>query len=120
MNMRPPDVELFALYHLGLDGDGVYKFRNLTDVAKIFRVQAQTVQQWLCESSMDPDSMSQVEFNLAKWHVEAQFVAATGAQALAQRAWDAYTLALKHLDPHRVYHSVDYDDLWGDGWKGDS
>ncbi len=118
--MCPADVELFALYHLGLDGNGAYKFRNLTDVARIFRVDTQTVQQWLLEHAMDPDSMSQVEFDLAKWHVEAQFVAVADAHALAQRAWNAYTVALKHRDPHRVHHSVDYDDLWGDGWRGDS
>ena len=117
---RPAPKDLFALYHLGLDAQGSYRFRNLSDVARTCAASPETVLQWLRESRIDPDTISHVDFNLSKWHVEAQFVAAADAGALVQKAWDGYQAAARdRRDPERVFHDVDYDDIWGDGRDAD-
>lgn len=116
--MRPSAVELFAFYHLGLDATGKYRFRNLADAARHYGVERSTILAWLRADFLDPDTVSHVDFNLTRWHVEAQFVAPEGVSALVAQAWQGYHEALKRRDPSRVFHDVDYDDIWGDG-KGE-
>jgi len=113
--MRPSPLELFALYHLGLDREWRYRFRNLADCAKIYAVPSATVLQWLQADGCDPDTVSHVDYNLTRWHVDAQFVQPQDAQALVAQAWHGYGEALARRDPSRVFHDVDYDDIWGDG-----
>ncbi len=115
--MRPSAVELFALYHLGLDREGRYRFRNLSDCARIYGVEGATVLRWLQADGADPDTVSHVDFNLTRWHVDAQFVQAEDAPTLIAKAWNGYCEALARRDPSRVFHDVDYDDIWGDGAK---
>lgn len=113
--MRPSPIELFAFYHLGLDSDGSYKFRNVSDCARRYKVDNATVQQWLREAAIDPETVGQVPFNLARFHVDAQFISEDKKKALVQEAWSGYQQALRRRDPSRFHHHVDYDDLWGDG-----
>lgn len=113
--MRPSPIELFAFYHLGLDSDGSYKFRNVSDCARRYQVDNATVQRWLREAAIDPETVGQVPFNLARFHVDAQFVGDAQKKALVQEAWRGYQQALQRRDPSRFHHHVDYDDLWGDG-----
>ena len=113
--MRPTPIDLFAFYHLGLDADGSYRFRNVNDCAKRWQVDNATVQTWLREAAIDPETVGQVPFNLTRFHVDAQFVVADKARDLVQQAWRGYQDALRLREPGRFHHDVDYDDLWGDG-----
>lgn len=112
---RPDPKELFALYHLGLDREGRYKFRNLAEVAKIYGVDNRQVLVWLQDDGTDPDTVKQVDYNLTKWHVEAQFVPPEGAADLIRTAWEGYQTARKSgKGSGQFHHDVDYDDIWGD------
>ncbi len=112
--MRPKPIELFAFYHLGLDSDGTYKFRNLADCARRWNTDAQTIQQWLQESRIDAETAKTVPVNLSRWHVDAQFAARDQVPALVRDAWQAYGKALQQRSPGQFHFDVDYDDLWGD------
>jgi hypothetical protein len=112
---RPDDRTLFALYHLGLDPVGRYRFRNLHECAKAVGTDTATLQQWLEDARIDQDTASRVDFNVTKWHVEAQFVAPADAPALIDRAWTGYQHALRDRGTGDFRHDVDYDDIWGDG-----
>lgn len=111
---KPSNVEIFALYHLGLDRSGVYRFRNLSDCARVYGVDPSTFMTWLSGAQLDPDMVGTVEFNMAKWHAEAQFVAATDAERLIAEAHAGYGEALRRRKPGTFFHAVDYDDIWGD------
>jgi len=111
---RPDARELFGLYHLGLDREGRYRFRNLSECGRVLDVDPGQLMDWLREVQMDPDSVGQVDFNMAKWHAEAQFVSPAEADALLDRAHAGYVEALQRRAPGRFFHQVDYDDIWGD------
>lgn len=117
--MKPTPQQLFALYHLGLDEQGSYKFRNLGECARKLQVSPQEVQDWLKRARIDAETVGHVEFPLSKWHAEAQFVAQDKASEFIENAWKAYCEALAKSRGDRFHHSVDYDDLWGDGWNSD-
>ena len=121
MTTTPPQTtpkSLFALYHLGLDGQGAYRFRNLQQCARELKLDAGQLTRMLQSARIDAETLGQVEFPLSKWHVEAQFVAADAAQDLIDRAWTTYQEALQkaQLGSGKFHHSVNYDDLWGDGY----
>lgn len=116
---KPDAKSLFALYHLGLDPYGRYKFRNLHDCARALGVETATLLQWLEQGRIDQDTVSRADFNVAKWHVEAQFVTAADAAQLVEKAWATYQDALRKSAGDRVIHDVDYDDIWGDAQKDD-
>jgi hypothetical protein len=118
-NAKPDAKSLFALYHLGLDRYGQYKFRNLHDCARALGAETATLLQWLEQDRIDQDTVSRVDFNVAKWHVEAQFVKPGEAAKLVDSAWTAYRQALHKPSGDRVIHDVDYDDIWGDADKGE-
>lgn len=117
MSLEPK--ALFALYHLGLDANGSYRFRNLAQCARHLQLDHARLRQLLSAARIDPDTVGHVDFPLSTFHAEAQFVAQSAAQALIDTAWSGYQEALGRIDPSRFHHSVDYDDLWGDGWNSD-
>ena len=112
MAERPEPKALFAFYHLGLDSDGVYKFRNLPDCAKRWNTTLAEVQRWLQAAQIDAEAVKQVPFNLTRFHVDAQFVAPADAPRLIDEAWRGYQLALRNRRADHFQHDVDYDDAW--------
>ena len=109
--LRPSARDLFALYHLGLHGDGRHGFVNLADVARMYNTDRKTAMSWLKDAAIDPDTVGSVAFNLSALHVDAMFVA-TGEQAgFIDKAWSGYRAALKQAVPGRFVHDHDYDDL---------
>lgn len=119
-NVKPSDLELFALYHLGLDGQGAYRFRNLAECARHLHASPGQVQQWLQQAGIDADAVKAVPFNLTKCHVDAQFVALDQASAFVQTTWAAFQQARKgRSQAGDFHHDVNYDDIWGDGHQGD-
>lgn len=119
--MHPQPRELFALYHLGLDQQGKYRFRNIEQCARLLQVEVGTLQKLLQAARIDAGTMGEVEYPLSTWHVEAQFVAQDGAEDLVNRAWTAYQEALQkaQLGSGKFHHTVNYDDLWGDGYDSE-
>lgn len=120
--MQRPDAQtLFALYHLGLDGSGVYKFRNLAECARHCQVSIAQLQRWLQEDRIDADAVKAVPFNLTRYHVDAQFVAAAKADALIGDAFRGFRDAQRQARGRGgdgFVHDVNYDDIWGDGYRG--
>lgn len=112
---RPEPKALFAFYHLGLDSDGVYKFRNLQDCARRWNASTADVQRWLQAAQIDAEAVKQVPFNLTRFHVDAQFVAPAEAGRLIDAAWQGYQQALRDRRADHFQHDVDYDDVWNDG-----
>lgn len=112
MAQKPEARTLFAFYHLGLDTDGSYKFRNLQDCARRWNASAAEVQQWLQRDQIDAEAVKQVPFNLTRFHVDAQFVAPADAPRLIDQAWKGYQMALRDRRPDHFQHDVDYDDVW--------
>lgn len=107
----PPARELFALYHLGVDKQGQYAFRNLRDVARLYNTSNETVQAWLKAHRIDPETVGQVEFNLSRRHVDAQLAAPDQLPAVIDEAWAGYREALAGQQPGQFFHDHDYDDL---------
>jgi hypothetical protein len=116
---HPTPKQLFALYHLGLDAAGAYKFRNLQQCARHLSIDTQLLQSLLAAAHIDADTVGHVDFALSKWHAKAQFATPDTAQALVDEAWNGYQEALGRMDPSQFFHSVNYDDVWGDGWNSD-
>lgn len=117
----PKPIELFAFYHLGLDADGSYKFRNLNDCARRWNVDNATVQRWLQDAHIDPATVKSVPFNLTRYHVDAQFVRKEQQEQLIRDAWQGYMAELKRTLRHGrggapdFHFDIDYDDVWEDG-----
>ncbi len=117
--MQQTPKALFALYHLGLDAGGVYAFRNMAQCARHLQIETQRLQALLAAAHIDADTVGHVDFALSKWHAQAQFVTPETAAALINEAWNGYQEALARIDTTQFFHSVNYDDLWGDGWDSD-
>ncbi|MSP91286.1 MAG: hypothetical protein EXR79_05725 [Myxococcales bacterium] len=114
MSTRPADVDLFALYHLGVDRSGAYRFRNLDQCARELGVGSGQLQQWLQQAGLDAESVGQVPFDLAWWSAEAQFAAAGTVHDVVTRAWAALQQARPQRHAERFHHSIDYDRPLGD------
>ncbi len=116
----PKPIELFAFYHLGLDADGSYKFRNINDCARRWSVDNATVQLWLQDAHIDPATVKSVPYNLTRWHVDAQFVRPEQQEQLIRDAWHGYMAELKRTLSGRqsrepdFHFDIDYDDVWDD------
>jgi hypothetical protein len=116
---RPSPRELFALYHLGLDREGRYRFRNLHDCARAHGVDAATFEGWLRRHRLDAASVKRVDFNLAVAHAEAQFVAADRVAGFVAETWAAFEAARAGRPLTHDRLDVDYEDVWGDGRSAD-
>jgi hypothetical protein len=116
--MKPTPIALFAFYHLGLDSDGTYKFRNIHDAARRFGATAEEVRSWLAEYRLDADTVAAVPFQLAQAHTDAMMVALSGdaeaVRAHALATYGEYVRALESETGTSFHFSIDYDDIWGD------
>jgi len=114
--MKPDALTLFAFYHLGIDRDGLYKFRNLHDALRAFGATAPELHGWLTEYRIDPPTVSRVDFNLAVAHTDAQIVAMAGdvdaLRAQVRQSFERYLAALERSTGEHVHFSLDYDDVW--------
>jgi len=61
--------ELFCCYHLGIQADGTYRFGNVHDVAKRFRVGAAVIKQSLEEFALRPDDIWNLKWDLGEAQV---------------------------------------------------
>lgn len=108
---RPSAKALFALYHLGVDEEGEYAFRNALDISRIYNQTPDIILNWTREGGFDPDTVGHVDFNLSRRHVDAQFAEPEQLQAIIDEAWAGYQEALKSADPEQFFHDHDYDKL---------
>ncbi len=109
---RPTAAQLFALYHLGVDAEGVCRFRNLHQCARELRTDADTLLGWLREARIDQDTATRVKFNVSAAHVDAQ-LAASPEQALQIAAdhYAAFVAARDQGGTDQVHLDIDYDAL---------
>lgn len=116
---RPREIELFALYHLGLDREGRYAFRNAHQCARYLGVDAGTFDDWLRAARLDSESVKRVDFNLSVAHVDAQFVAPDAVTSFVAETWRAFEAARTGRPLDQIRLDLDYDDIWGDGRSAD-
>ncbi len=113
--MRPSPFDLFSLYHLGVDRNGAYRFRNLHGVARELGASSSEVDGWLYEYGLTATIAKHLPINLSAWHAEAQILALTGTpedvRGFARRCFDQYRQALHQYDPRRFSFDIDYDQL---------
>ncbi|MDY0059334.1 MAG: hypothetical protein RBU45_05950 [Myxococcota bacterium] len=57
--------ELFCAYHLGLAPDGKYRFMNVHEVARLFRVSPGEIKEALVAYDMDPDVLVNSDFDVS-------------------------------------------------------
>lgn len=111
LSERPDAQTLFALYHLGVDGQGAYAFRNLMQCARHLGVDAETFRKWLKDNQIDQDVITRVAFNLSAAHVDAQLAADNDSRlALAKASYAAF-VAARAEGLGDVNLDVDYDEL---------
>lgn len=79
--------ELFCAYHLGIQEDGSYRFGNVHDVAKRFRVGAAVIRQSLEEFELRPDDIWNLKWDLSEAQV---------AIAVAENGADLRAIAFVH------------------------
>lgn len=86
--------DLFCAYHLGITEDDGYRFQNIHDVAKRFRVSSGVIKQLLSEYDMDADALVQAKFDLASAQVDVM-VAPPGVSrvAMAHALFDEFLRA---------------------------
>jgi hypothetical protein len=111
--MRTPRA-VFALYHLGIDARGQYRFRNVDQCAKECGVDRATFQAWLQEYGLTPEDIGELPYDLAAWSARAQFTEPGQVADVVEEAWAALAEARSRRHPGRFHHSVDYDDVWQD------
>lgn len=115
--MKPDPVRLFAYYHLGLDEEYQYRFRNLHETARHFGASPEEVQRWLSQDGMDPETIRHVDFNLSKAHADAMELDLSGAsveerERFVSDAWERFRQSRDKTRRATPYDDVDYDDLW--------
>ena len=111
--VRPADVELFALYHLGLDRDGRYQFRNAHQCARHLQIPVATFEAWLRAAGLDTDAAKRVDFNLALAHADAQFVSPGEVKAFVATTWRAFVAARTGTPLSHLRLDVGCDAVWG-------
>ena len=114
MTKTPSAKRLFALYHLGVDDEGVYRFRNLLQCAQYLNVSTDDLRRWLQAAQIDQDVVTSTEFNLSAAHVDAQLAATpTERLQIAARTFDAFVKARsdRSAGSKSVHLDIDYDAL---------
>lgn len=116
--MIPEPLRLFAFYHLGLDDEYQYRFRSLHETARHFGVEPATVQQWLAQHGMDPETVRHIDFNMSQTHADAMELDLSGAsieerERFVREAWERYQQSRDHTRRATPYEDLDYDDLLG-------
>ena len=109
-------VALFAYYHLGLDHEYEYRFRNLHQAAAHFGVPADQIKAHLTEYGMETELIRLTGFNLSKAHADAMELDLLGAPVAAREqfvrdTWAAFVAARSEPLADVDQPDVDYDDL---------
>ena len=115
---NPDPFDVFCFYHLGLDREMRYRFRNLHDAAEYFGLQPPALRRYLDEHGLDAETMRHIDFNLSRAHADAQELELRGAPfeerlAFARRAWRHFLAARGGTRRATPYEDHDYDDLLG-------
>ena len=96
--------ELFCAYYLGIGPDKRYAPANIHDVARRFGVDAGVIRQQLQQNRMDPETLMNLDFDLAMAQIDIQ-VAPEGID-IVELARDLYqqfrAAAYKPRDWHRL------------------
>lgn len=100
---KPDAFELFCFYHLGLDREWRYRFRNVNSAARAYNTTVEQVKAWLVAERIDPETVTSVPYALARAHSEAQILALEGKveqlPAFARRVYDDFRAAQRHMSP---------------------
>lgn len=115
----PRAFEVFAFYHLGLDREFEYAFRNVNQAAAYFSMGIDELGAFLETHRMDPETIRHVDFNLSAAHADAQMMDLDGAsiearETFAKDTWKRYQAALQgSYDKSRQFDDVDWDNPLG-------
>ncbi len=114
----PEPFEVFCFYHLGLDREMRYRFRNLHDAAEYFGLKAPALRRYLDEHGLDAETVRHIDFNLSRVHADAQDLELRDAPfeerlAFARDAWQRFLAARGRTRRATPYEDHDYDDLLG-------
>ncbi len=94
MKLVVDPFELFCLYYLGLTPEGEYRFVNGNQIAKRYNSTVDAVLQQLREHDLDPDTVLNTDFPMARYQIDVQLAAqATHGPdpvELARRIFTAY------------------------------
>ena len=107
---------VFAFYHLGLDEEFQYKFRNIHDTAKHFQVSEKAIRDFLEREKMTPERIRHTDFNLSEAHSEAMIMDMDGLSKDAKKAFAQQAFGKLRDSQHdslREFDDVDYDNLLG-------
>jgi hypothetical protein len=113
--------EVFTFYHLGYDENFRYKFRNLHEAARYFRIAPEQLQAFMLENRIDAETIRHVDFNLSQAHADAQMAEMDGVSVdarrnLARRAFEQYQGAVRDtFDKRKEFDDVNWDDPLGRG-----
>ena len=81
--------ELFCAYHLGITADGAYRFQNIHDVARRFRVDKDTIEAALAAYALDTERLLSSSFDTASAQVDIQVSpAGVDLRGLAEMHWE--------------------------------
>lgn len=107
---------LFAYYHLGLDDELSYRFRNLHHTAAHFGVEPEEVTAELLLHKMDAETIRRVDFNLSQAHARAMELDLIDAprEEREQFVRDTFQAFLDARDAGvgEERDDLDYDDIW--------
>ncbi len=86
--------ELFCLYYLGLSPEGEYRFVNGNQIAKRYNCTVAELMAFLKDHQLDPDTVLNTDFPMARYQVDIQLAAEGGdaeqAMELAGRVFSAF------------------------------
>lgn len=109
---KPTALQLFSLYHLGVDESGAVRFCNLHQCARVLGVSVTDLQAWLVADRIDQETATRVDFNVSRAHVDAQLAASPeSALEVAAEAFAAFVVARDKGGVGEVKLDIDYDDL---------
>lgn len=79
MSQRKPDLsnpfEVFAWYYLGLSPEGTYRFVNGNHIARHYNCTVGDLMSFLKEHKLDPDTVLNTDFPMARHQVDVQLAA---------------------------------------------
>ena len=112
----PDPKAVFAYYHLGFDSEFRYRFRNLHHTAAQFQVTPDVLKAWLAEQHLDAETIKRLDYNLSRYHADAQELDLTAAPtearaAFVARAWADFLVALAADTGGPPRDDIDWDAL---------
>ena len=116
MTSSPDPRAVFAYYHLGFDSAYRYRFRNLHHTATEFGLTPDALKLYLAEQKLDAEIVKRLDFNLSRYHADAQELDLTSATpearaAFVERAWADFQVALAGDTGGPALDDIDWDAL---------